>query len=132
MLPLLLVLSISVAKQGDRIEANRVCDLTLTAANEHADPFNTVELDAVLTAPDGSTRKVPGFWAGGKTWRIRYSSGQAGRHRFTTVCSDASDPGLNGVSGDVIVSRYLGKNPLYLHGPPAIAADHRHFQYADG
>lgn len=115
-----------------KVETNRVAEFTFASASEHPDPFNTVELDALFTAPDGSTRKVPGFWAGGRTWKVRYSSGLIGRHRFKTVCSDSACAGLNGVAGEVVVTRYSGEDPLYLHGPPKVAPDRRHFQYADG
>ncbi len=109
-----------------------MAEITFTAAREHVDPFNSVELDAVFTAPDGTGRRVPGFWDGGKTWKVRYSSGLIGRHRFKTVCSDPADAGLNGITGEISVTRYAGNNPLFLHGPVRVGPDRRHFEYADG
>src|SRR5687768_741732 len=86
--------------------ANRVAEWTFTAAKTHADPFNEVTLDAVFTAPDGQESRVPAFWAGGGTWRVRYASPKVGVHRFNTVCSDAGDAGLHGVQGSVDVKPY--------------------------
>ncbi|MGA9925945.1 MAG: hypothetical protein WBQ29_21295 [Isosphaeraceae bacterium] len=33
------------------MEANRVVELTFTAENPSADPFNTIDLDVTFTAP---------------------------------------------------------------------------------
>lgn len=112
--------------------ANQIAEITFTAANAHADPFNDVTLDAVFTDPAGASLRVPAFWDGEKTWKVRFASGIVGEHHFKTECSDASDKGLNGVEGVVRVTTYDGDNPLYKRGPLKIAADHRHFQQADG
>jgi Protein of unknown function (DUF4038)/Domain of unknown function (DUF5060) len=113
-------------------EANRAAEITLVAEKEHADPFNDVVLDAVFTTPQGKKLKVPAFWAGGRTWRVRYSSPEVGEHRFLTVCSHTSDKGLDGVAGKIEVRPYSGNNLLYRHGPIRVAADRRHFEHLDG
>ena len=79
---------------GISTEANKIAEITLTAKRKYADPFNQVMLDAVFTDPSGRTFKVPGFWAGGNTWKIRYSSAVTGTHTFNTVCSEAGDKGI--------------------------------------
>ena len=112
-------------------EANRVTEIQFTAAKKHDDPFNTVELDVTFTAPDGATVRVPAFWAGGDVWKARYASPQVGAHSYRTTCSDPTDAGLN-TQGAFKIRPYEGDNPLYKHGPIRVAADHRHFMYADG
>ena len=113
--------------------ANRVAEWTFTSAKEHADPFNAIQLDAVFATPGGGAElRVPGFWAGGKTWRVRYASPQVGTHRFKTVCSDQTDAGLHGVEGAVEVKPADGDNPLYRRGPMRVSADKRYFEHADG
>ena len=57
-----------------RTEANVPVELTLEAARSHADPFNEVTLDAVFVDPEGRELRVPAFWAGGRTWKVRYAS----------------------------------------------------------
>src|SRR4029078_10879940 len=76
--------------------------------------------------------RVPAFWAGGKTWKVRYASPAVGTHQFRSDCSDARDMGLHGVTGTVQITPYTGKNPFYKHGPIRVAADHRYFEHADG
>jgi len=49
------------------VEANRVAEVAFTSQEDRDDPFNEVELDVVFTGPDGSDRRVPGFWAGGRS-----------------------------------------------------------------
>lgn len=113
-------------------EANQFAEIAFTSQNEHGDPFNDLLLDVVFTTPKGDQIRVPAFWSGGRKWRVRYSSPQAGEHRFRTVCSDTADKGLHDVSGKIEIRPYLRDNPLYRHGPIRVAADHRHFEHADG
>ncbi len=113
-------------------EANRMVEFTFESARPYQDPFNEVTLDAVFTDPTGVRRRVPAFWAGGTTWRVRYASPVIGAHRFVTECSDASNAGLHGVRGEVKITPYTGQNPLYRHGAIRIADDGRHFAHADG
>jgi hypothetical protein len=112
--------------------ANQVAEWTFTAAKDHPDPFNDVELDAVFTTPGGAVMRVPAFWAGGKTWRVRYASPEVGTHRLKTICSDAADAGLHNIEGSVEVKSYTGENRLYRHGSIRVAADRKHFEHTDG
>lgn len=107
-------------------------EMTFTAQRPHADPFNEITLDVMFTPPVGPARKVPAFWAGGNRWKVRYASPLPGAHRWQTECSDARDAGLHGVAGVVEVVPYAGTNALFRHGPVRVAADHRHFEHADG
>lgn len=107
-------------------------EFSFTARGAYADPFNQVVLDALFTDPTGTVRRVPAFWAGGKVWKVRYSSPLTGEHTFRTECSAADDKGLHGQTGRVTITPYKGKNPLYVHGPVQVAPNKHHFQHADG
>ncbi len=124
--------TVSLAATTLQCQANMMAELSLEAREAHDDPFNTITVDAIFTDPDGKTLRVPAFWDGGKTWKVRYSSPHIGVHRFCSECSDTRDAGLNGVTGTVQVSAYTGDNPLCKHGPVRVAANHRYLQYADG
>ncbi len=87
-------------------EANRMAELSFESGKSYADSFNEVMLDAVFTTPEGRLLGVPAFWAGGKTWRLRYASAIAGKHTFRTECSDMANTALHGVMGDVFVTPY--------------------------
>src|SRR4051794_6341206 len=53
-----------------------------TSSKQYPDPFNDVDLDVVVTLPSGKEEKVPAFWAGGTTWRVRYAAPETGRCRL--------------------------------------------------
>ena len=118
--------------RASRTAAHVPVEITLTARQPHADPFNDVTVDVLFTDPGGALRRVPAFWAGGSLWKVRYASQLAGRHRWHSECGDAKDKGLHGVAGVVEVAPYRGDNALYRHGPVRVAADRRHFEHADG
>jgi hypothetical protein len=113
-------------------EANRVVEITFTSVKEYNDPFNQVDLDVVFTAPDGHTVRVPAFWAGDSTWRVRYASPQVGVHTYRTECSDKTNKNLHGQEGKVKIVAYTGKNPLYHHGPLRVAKSGRYLEHQDG
>ena len=115
-----------------RAEANVMVELTLAAARTYSDPFNQVTLDAVFVDPAGTVLRVPAFWDGGQTWKVRYASPLPGAHRFHTECMPAEDRGLNGLSGTVEVVPYTGENPLYRDGPLRAAAGRRYLEHLDG
>ena len=57
---------------------NCMTEWSYASGKAYADPFNEVELDLVVTGPDGREQRVPAFWAGEQTWRMRYASAQVG------------------------------------------------------
>ena len=124
----------SESEPGGRLstQANVMVEITFTATQTYRDPFHDVTLDAVFQSPRGRTLKVPGFWAGGREWKVRYASPEVGIHRWRSACSATADRGLHDRTGTVTVTPYQGENPLYRHGPLRVAADRRHFEHLDG
>ncbi len=103
-------------------------EIVLHGTSNPANPFTDVSLQARVTAPDGRTLTVDGFYDGdgrggqdGTVWKIRLSPDQVGTWTWVT---SSNDPGLDGVAGQVQVSRSAS------HGP--VMADGRSFRYADG
>jgi hypothetical protein len=130
---LLMPLTVIQAAAPEKVEANRVKEISLFSAKDYSNPFMEVELDAVVTRPDGKQLRVPAFWAGGKDWKFRYASEQTGTHAWRTeVKKDASDAGLHGITGTIEVTSATGDNPLYKHGPLRVSENKRHFEHADG
>ena len=102
------------------------------SGKQYSDPFNQVDLDAVITLPSGGEERVPGFWAGDSTWRVRYAPPVSGLYRIRSVCSDPKNRDLHDQSLTLNVQPYSGNNPHYKHGVLKVGADQRHFQHADG
>lgn len=116
----------------DKIEANRVQEVSLVSAKSYGNSFLEIELDAVVTRPDGKQLRVPAFWAGGNNWKFRYASEQTGIHGWRTECKDTANAGLHGVTGKFEVISGTSDNPLYEHGAIRVSADKRHFEHVDG
>jgi len=110
----------------------RVHEVTLTAAVAHSRP-EQVTLWATYTGPEGETLRVPGFWDGDDTWRVRFAPTREGRWRWETECSESGDAGLHGVTGEIRVGPARGDNPLYVHGGfLRVSENRRYLTYTDG
>ncbi len=130
----LVVSSTLVARAAElsKVEANRVAEVALVSAKTYKNPFVEIELNAVVTQPDGNKLRVPMFWAGGNRWCLRYASSALGLHTFRTECSDNANEKLHAVEGKIEVAPYKGQNPLYRHGQIRVSKNQRHFEHADG
>ena len=112
-----------------------VTELTFTASHGIADPFDFERADfsAVFRGPAGAELKIPGFWDGGRTWRIRFTPTAPGRWQYETRFSDASETGLHGQRGVLDVRPPLTDTPLHQHGGfLKVAAHSRYLTYSDG
>ena len=126
------IIASASAMAANRVEANRLYEFTFTSTKTYEHPFNDVTVDVLYSNPQGETLRVPAFWAGGNTWKVRYASPVVGKHAFISECSVTDDNGLHGIQGKVDVVPYEGENRLYRHGSIRIADDRRHFAHADG
>jgi hypothetical protein len=113
-------------------ETWRAVEITFESAKTYADPLNDAEVNAVFTSPSGRAYTVPGFWDGGRTWRVRFAPPECGVWKFVTVCTDSSDGGLHGKTGTLGANRYQGKLDIYRRGFIRTAPEVRYFMYADG
>ena len=111
---------------------NCVSEWSYVTGKPYRDPFNEVVLDVIFTDPTGRERRVPAFWAGEGTWRVRYASDKVGIHHYRTLCSDPTNPDLHDQEGTLEVTPYEGANPLLRHGRLRMAADRRHLEHSDG
>lgn len=128
----LTTLPLLASEQVQTTESNVAAELAFEAQADHSDPFNSVTLDVVFITPSSLELRVPAFWAGKNVWKVRYASPTVGIHKFRSECSSADDAGLHGVTGQIEVKPYTGKNPLYLHGPIRVAENRRYMEHADG
>ncbi|HEV2274215.1 MAG TPA: DUF5060 domain-containing protein, partial [Acidobacteriaceae bacterium] len=112
--------------------AGQPAEWSYVSGKQYSDPFNQIELDAVITLPSGQQERTPAFWAGGSTWRVRYAPPAPGIYRIRSECSDTGNRDLHGQTSTLNVAPYTGVNPHYKHGVLQAAEDKRHFQHADG
>jgi hypothetical protein len=103
-----------------------------TSGKQYSDPFNQVDIDALITLPSGAEERVPAFWGGGSTWRVRYAPPAPGLYRIRSACSDTGNKDLHNRVSTLQVEAYSGSNPHYVHGAIKVAEDQRHFAHTDG
>ena len=111
--------------------AGRVSEWSFSSSKAYGNPFEDVEVDVIVSGPGGEQR-VPAFWAGDQTWKVRYSPELPGRYSFRTESSDRSNAGLHGVTGTLEAESYRGSNELYRRGAPRVSASKRYLEHADG
>jgi len=111
---------------------NCATEWSFVSGKQYRDSFHDVELDVIIQDPAGHEQRVPAFWAGENIWTVRYAAPVAGKYKYRAVCSDSANHDLHDRGGELTVAPYTGENPLYRHGAVRVAADHRHFEHADG
>ena len=84
------------ARAEERVATSGVAtEWSYVSGKQYDDPFNQVEVDAVVTLPSGAEERIPGFWAGGSTWRVRYAPPAPGSYKIRSVCSDTKNRDLH-------------------------------------
>jgi hypothetical protein len=98
----------------------------------YSNALQDVSLSVVFTSPLGETNQVYGFWDGDRTWLVRFSPNLPGRWSFRSTCSDKANKGLNNQTGEFVCTAAIATSRFARHGQIHVAADHRHFEHADG
>jgi len=101
-----------------------IFEVGFEAQAHYANPYRDVEAEAELMPPSGPVRRIPLFWDGGATFRLRFSPDEIGIWKYTVF---SSDRGLNGRSGifRCVPSDRRGSLQLMRAYP-------RHLQYQNG
>ena len=106
-------------------------EISFTSTAKYKDAFYEAEMDLVVSDKEGKSWKIPAFWAGGDTWKARFSAPAPGTYSYRTECSNQSDTGLDGQQGTIEIEEYKGNNPLYIHGPIRVMENGRYFEHED-
>lgn len=110
-------------------------ELAFTATTDCPAPLSSWTLTATLTAPDGQTLKIPGFWDGARNWKVRFLPTAPGTWHWQTACTPAANAGLDGLSGSLNVQPPAAgeANALYAHGGLLkVSPDKRYLTHTDG
>ncbi len=116
---------------GIAAEQWTVSEMSFKSKKTYENPFMDVEVD-VLFSNGKQEWKVPAFWDGGKTWKVRFSAPEKGTYTYRAVATDESNTGLNTKAKTLKVTDYKGDNPFYKHGPICVSENRRYFEHADG
>src|SRR5690349_9884142 len=77
------------------VHLNEVTTFSVRGANNYADPYNEVDVDAIVTTPDGVQFSIPAFSQGRNFWSFRFAGSQLGEYSIETKCSVPTDAGLH-------------------------------------
>jgi hypothetical protein len=111
------------APAASRIERWGVFEITLAGPSQ-GNPFDDIQLAATFTC-DGKQVRVPGFYDGEGTYRIRFSPPELGAWSWRSASNVEA---LDGRSGSFQCVAPARGN----HGPVRVTRDGYHFAYADG
>src|SRR5258708_25369214 len=82
--------------QGAPEADHPVQDLSFSSTKAYSDPGNDVVLDVVFAGPGGVEHRVPAFWAGAHTWRVRFAPPKPGQYRYRTISNDTANASIHG------------------------------------
>ena len=100
---------------GAGVETWRATELAFEAGADYdATGADAVTFDAVFTHESGEKVSRPGFWDGGKTFRVRFAPTKPGRWSWITTCQ--GDGALGGKSGTLEAKPYAGDLEIYRRG----------------
>jgi hypothetical protein len=127
----------------DHTEVARYASLEMSVSLEaqYTNPYDArqVSLDGVFTGPDGAQWKVPGFWDGETSWRMRFTPSQEGGWNYKLSVTDGdgtSQPAegsfmvipsdLHGwlQAGNRVDPAYSGHYLVYQDGTPFYGLGH--------
>ena len=128
---LLILFLFSLTAYGQGNQKWKVFETTFVSTKDYSNPFMDVQVD-VLFEKDGKNWKIPAFWDGDNTWKVRFAPPETGTYSYRVVSNDKSNKSLNGKKQFLSVAAYNGNNKLFIHGMIGISEDGRHFAHADG
>ena len=101
--------------------------LPFASTGTYSNPYMQNVMTAVFTGPAGAILKIPGYYAGGANWAVRFSPTAVGRWTYVT---QSPDPGLDGKTGAIDCVANTNTN---LHGALRVdPANPTHLKYEDG
>ena len=122
----LLAFSISVFSQSNQnTQQWKVFETSFESSKSYSNPFMDVQVDVVLEKEDREW-KIPAFWDGESTWKVRFAPPETGSYTYRVVSSDQSNKSLKGKKQSLTVTTYKGDNSLYKHGMIGISEDKHH------
>ncbi len=102
-------------------------------ATETVKNFTDAVLDVTfVNRSTGTSLTMPGFWDGGKDWKVRFAPTECGIWDYTAKVTGETNIGIDGVKGTVAANAYKGELAIYKHGFVKTVKDVRYFVYDDG
>ena len=103
-------------------------ETTFTANDQ---PAPNTELNVTFTSPSGKSRVVPGFWDGGRTWKVRYRPDEEGEWHYVSS-TPADETQLHGQSGTFVCLATDSNSRFLKRGPVDLSNNGHHLSHEDG
>lgn len=105
-------------------------ELSFTSEKTYQNPlYELNEYYAVFTSPTGRSRKIHGFWDGGKDFKIRFAPDELGTWTYQT---HSTDQGLDQQTGKFECVASTSPLTLYQKGAIKRSKGDYHLSYSDG
>jgi hypothetical protein len=103
-------------------------DIAFTSKANKTNPYlDVTDFKVTFSGPGGVKLTLPGFYAGGQVWKVRFAPTRAGA--FTYVTSSAQDVSLDGLTGTVPPGTSNPNGHGAIRVDPALP---HHYLYDDG
>jgi len=109
----------------------REIELVFTAETNHPNPYTDVEFHLEFEGPNGARLIRPGFWDGGKTYRVRFASPTAEGEWHWRSLATPPDAGLHGKQGTITSAANSGGDAFLKHGLLRMSPGARTIVHAD-
>jgi hypothetical protein len=110
---------------ADDVPKFGIYERSLEHAGQYDNPYKDLTATARLTEPDGkTTRRIPLFWDGNRTWKLRFSPDKTGTWRWSVSSKDSALDGRAGSFRVIDSDRHGSIQPM--------AGFPHHFQRQDG
>ncbi len=107
-------------------------EITLLADRSYQNGYTDIDVEALFINDQGDTILRPGFWDGGKKWKIRFAPPDTGSVWTWETSSNPYDKGLTRKTGKLRSVIYRGDNKLLRHGLLRMSPGKRNVIHADG
>ncbi|MFO7622049.1 MAG: DUF5060 domain-containing protein [Bacteroidales bacterium] len=123
-LGILITLNFCLSSRSQEVEKFGIFETAFKSAGVYENPFLELSAEAELKRPDGSIWKIPLFWDGEKTWKLRVSPDQEGEWSYKIY---STDKGLRRNPGKFICKLSVQRGSIQpMNEFP------NHFQYQNG
>ena len=106
-------------------------DIALRASDTIRDITEASVTARLVCRESGRTLDMPGFWDGGRSWKIRFAPPECGTWDYT-VTAEGKELGLHGQAGSLLCLPYTGDLEIYRRGFVRTEPGKRYFVYDDG
>ena len=121
------------APPSDSVKLWHKIELRFESDEEYDNPIYEVnEFSVSFTSPTGRTKKVNGFWDGGRGWKVRFLVDEIGEWTWGSLCSDGQNLGLHNRVGQFICESGEEGLEIYQRGSIQHQPGDYYLTYADG